>query len=202
MDQMAASLAGERAALFLDTRSLEFEQVPLPDKLALVVINSGVAHQHAGGDYVTRRRESEEAAGLLGVKRLRDASLDRLREIDALPPVQARRARHVVTENGRVLDAVSALKRGDLQRLGALFQASHASMRDDYEISIPAVDLLVDLATHEPGVHGARMTGGGFGGAVVIAAAADLAADIARNVSLSYSRQSGNAGDILIPKLK
>lgn len=199
MDQMAASLAGERAALFLDTRSLAFEQIPLPPGLELVVINSGVAHQHAGGDYVTRRRESEEAARMLGVERLRDVSLDRRDEINALPPTAAKRARHVVTENARVLEARACLLEADLIRLGRLFVESHASMRDDYEITVPAVDLLVDLSCRQAGVYGARMTGGGFGGAVVLAVSAGRGAGIAATVSEEYSRQSGNAGEILIP---
>ena len=202
MDQMAASLAGERAALFLDTRTLAFEQLPLPSGLELVVINSGVTHQHAGGDYVTRRRESEEAARSLGVERLRDVSLDRLAEIDALPTISARRARHVVTENARVVEARTCLLENNLNRLGQLFADSHASMRDDYEITVPAVDLLVDLASRQPGVFGARMTGGGFGGAVVIAAAAGRGAEVGLNVSAAYSEQTGNAGEVLIPPLE
>ena len=199
MDQMAASLADERAALFLDTRTLEFERLPLPSQLELVVIDSGVAHQHAGGDYVTRRRESEEAARMLGVERLRDVGLDRLEEINALPTVASKRARHIVTENARVLAARACLIEGDLERLGRLFFESHASMRDDYEITVPAVDLLVELARRQPGVFGARMTGGGFGGAVVIAAGAGRAADIAAHVSAEYSAQTGNIGEVLIP---
>jgi galactokinase len=199
MDQMAASLADERAALFLDTRTLEFERLPLPSQLELVVINSGVAHQHAGGDYVTRRRESEEAARMLGVERLRDVGLDRLEEINALPTVASKRARHIVTENARVLAARTCLIDGDLERLGRLFFESHASMRDDYEITVPAVDLLVELARRQPGVFGARMTGGGFGGAVVIAAGAGRAAHIAAHVSAEYSALTGNIGEVLIP---
>lgn len=199
MDQMAASLAGERAALFLDTRSLAFEQIALPSSLELVVINSGVAHQHAGGDYITRRRESEEAARLLGVERLRDVPLDRLDEINALPSIAAKRSRHVVTENARVLEARACLLEGNLERLGRLFLESHASMRDDYEITVPAVDLLVELAGRQAGVFGARMTGGGFGGAVVLAVSAGRGADVAAAVSAQYSRESGNAGEVLIP---
>lgn len=202
MDQMASSLAGEHAALFLDTRTLEYERIPFPTGLELAIINSGVAHQHAGGDYVTRRRESEEAARSLGVQRLRDVGLDRLPEVNALPHLFARRARHVVTENARVLEARRALKLGKLEELGTLFLASHASMRDDYEISIPAVDLLVDLAARETGVFGARMTGGGFGGAVVIAAASGMAAAVAIKVSGAYASQSGHRGEVLLPVLE
>ncbi|MBA2303771.1 MAG: galactokinase [Acidobacteria bacterium] len=199
MDQMASSLAGEREALFLDTRSLEFERIPLPDTLELVVINSGVAHQHVGGDYVTRRRESEEAGRLLGVKRLRDIGVDALSRIEALPPLLARRARHVVTENQRVLEARAALVAGDLETLGRLFTASHVSLRDDYEVSVARVDLLVSLAEDHADVFGARMTGGGFGGAVVIAAAAGHGRAIAQEVSAAYARCASDAPEILLP---
>lgn len=200
MDQMAASLAGEREALFLDTRTLAFERIPLPSTLELVVIDSGVAHQHAGGDYVTRRRESEEAAGALGVERLRDVGIARLREIDALPPPLAKRARHVVTENARVLDARAALLAGDLTAFGRLLSASHISLRDDYEVSIEAVDLLVSLADAQDGVFGARMTGGGFGGAVVIATAAGTAHSVAKNVSAEYAGRRDHIPQVLIPR--
>jgi len=130
---------------------------------------------------------------------LRDVGVDRLAEVDALRGVYAKRARHIVTENARVLDARNALKNGDLERLGELFFASHASMRDDYEISIPAVDLLVELARHEPGVFGARMTGGGFGGAVAIATAAGTGVRVAANVSAAYAHQTGKTAGVLLP---
>lgn len=199
MDQMASSLAGERDALFLDTRSLQFERIPLPDRLDLVVIDSGVTHQHAGGEYVARRYESEEAARLLGVARLRDIAIDALPRLAALPPLLARRARHIVTENDRVLRARSALLAGDLATLGDLFNASHASMRDDYEVSVAAVDRLVELATSQRSVFGARLTGGGFGGAVVIATAGGSAADVASEVRAAYAVEAGRQATILVP---
>ena len=199
MDQMASSLAGEHEALFLDTRSLAFERIPLPASLDLVVINSGVTHQHAGGDYVTRRRESEEAARLLGVARLREITPAGLSRLDRLPALLARRARHIITENARVLRARQALLDANLTLLGDLFKASHASMRDDYEVSAPEVDLLVDIANAEPRVFGARMTGGGFGGAVVIAAAAGAGRDVAAHVSRTYAERSGRRGAVLVP---
>jgi galactokinase len=199
MDQMACSLAGEGEALFLDTRTLQFERIPLPITLELAVIDSGVAHQHAGGHYVTRRRESEEAARQLGVDRLRDVGLDALPRIERLAPVLAKRARHVVTENSRVVDARNALIAGDLTAFGRLLSASHASLRDDYEVSVPPVDLLVTLAESNPTVFGARMTGGGFGGAIVIAAAAGTARDVAARVSAAYARRSGCEPEVLLP---
>jgi galactokinase len=200
MDQMACSLAGERDALFLDTRSLAFERIPLPPQLGLVVINSGVAHQHAGGDYVTRRRESEQAARLLGVDRLRDVPLDAMHRIEALPPLLARRARHVVTENARVLAARETLRVADLASFGGLLNASHASLRDDYEVSVAAVNALVEIAQSQRGVFGARMTGGGFGGAVVIATSADEAARIAGTVAEHYERRQLARPQILVPR--
>lgn len=200
MDQMASSLAGERHALFLDTRTLESEQIPLPPGLELLVINSGVTHQHAAGDYATRRRESEEAARRLGITRLRDAGLERLPALERLPEPLGRRARHVITENARVLEACDALRRGDLDRLGRLFSASHISMRHDYEVSVPLVDLLVELTDREEGVFGARMTGGGFGGAIVAAVAAGRAAAIGAVVTRAFLERSGRHAEVLVPR--
>jgi galactokinase len=170
MDQMACALTEQTHALFIDTRSLAWERVGLPTHVEIAVVDSGVTHRHAGGAYRRRRAECEEAAARLGVAALRDVGTDDLARVRGLPPPLDRRARHVVTENARVLDAVSALRAGDAARLGALFAASHASMRDDFEVSVDEIDLLVRLATREPDVYGARLTGGGFGGAVVMLA--------------------------------
>jgi galactokinase len=199
MDQVASSIGREREALFLDTRTLQYERLPFPDSLELAVIDSGVAHQHAGGGYVTRRAESEAAARLLGVRCLRDLDESALPQLLALPDVEARRARHVITENARVERAAAALRAGDLETFGRLLVASHASMRDDYEISTPEIDLLVDIAVRQPGVFGARMTGGGFGGAVVLAARAGQARPIATAVLERYQQLSNRSVTILIP---
>ena len=200
MDQMASSLAGEHEGLFLDTRSLYFERIPFPSSLELVVVDSGVAHRHASGEYVTRRREADEAARQLGVPRLRDLSVDQLDRLSAIPAVLARRARHIVRENQRVIEAREALLAGDVRRLGLLFNASHQSLRDDYEVSVAAVDLLVESAIADPDVFGARMTGGGFGGAVVIAAAGRTGREVARRVADAY-RHAGGQPRILVPAL-
>ena len=199
MDQMAASLAGEREALFLDTRSLRFERLPLPAALDLVVIDSGIAHHHASGDYSTRRAESEEAARLLGVNCLRDINEDDLRRLIALPDTLAGRARHIVTENARVLKARDALIAQDLHVFGELLNASHESLRDDYEVSIPPIDLLVSIARDCDDVFGARMTGGGFGGSVLIAAHGGTAASVARDITRLYAKRTGRGLDILVP---
>jgi galactokinase len=165
LDPMACSLADEHTALFLDVRTLAFERLPLPAATEIAVVDSGVAHRHAGGDYRKRRAECERAAALLGVASLRDATLAAL---SVLPEPLLRRARHVVTENARVLAGVEALRDGDAERFGTLWWASHASLRDDYEVSVPAVDAIVERARHVPEILGARITGGGFGGAVVV----------------------------------
>ena len=199
MDQMASSLGRPSEALFLDTSTLEFERLPLPAGADLVVIDSGITHAHAGGEYGTRRRESFEAASLLGVARLRDAGGDALARLGALPPVLARRARHVITENHRVLDAVAALRGGDVARLGALFNASHASMRVDYETSTAQIDTLVGLGQAHHDVYGARLTGGGFGGAVVMLARASRASAVATGIRDEYVRQTGLAAKVLVP---
>lgn len=199
MDQMASSLGDPDHVLFLDTRTLGFERIALPKALGLVVIDSGVAHQHAGGGYASRRAESEAAARALGVSCLRDIGLDALSRINALPDLLARRARHIVSENARVLSACEALRRGDLGALGTLMIASHASLRDDYEVSIPEVDALVSIANRRPEVYGARMTGGGFGGAVVIAARADARREVADQVSREYQDVTGRHGSVLLP---
>jgi galactokinase len=194
MDPMAASLAGEGEALFVDTRTLRYERVPLPSSVAIVVIDSGVEHDHATGEYATRRAECERAAQLLGVGMLRDVTdVDRL---SALPEPLRRRARHVVTENARVLAAVGALRAGDVRLLGKLLDASHASLHTDFEVSVDEVDRLVALAQADVECLGARMTGGGFGGAIVALARPGRGPDVARRVLEAY----GPAGRVLVPR--
>jgi galactokinase len=199
MDQMASSLGRDREALFLDTRTLAVERLPLPASMEVVVIDSGITHAHAGGEYVTRRRESFEAAALLRVERLRDAGPTLLPRLDDLPPVLARRARHIITENERVLAAVAAIRAADPRRLGELFAASHASMRDDYETSTPEIDMLVAIAAAHPEVYGARLTGGGFGGAVVALVRRGTAPAAAEEIRQAYVRRTGRRGAVLVP---
>ncbi len=170
MDQ-SASLLGERdAAVFLDCRSLESQVVPLGLEdagLEILIIDTGVAHAHATGGYADRRRSCEEGARILGVDSLRDVSvadLDRAREL--LDDVTFRRVRHVVTEDQRVLDTVRTLREEGAGAIGPLLDASHVSMRDDFEISVPELDLAVETAQAN-GAIGARMTGGGFGGSAI-----------------------------------
>jgi galactokinase len=199
MDQMASSLADETSALFLDTRSGVWERVTLPEAVELAVIDSGVTHRHASGGYNARRAECEEAADRLGLASLRDLDLDRgaAARIATLPEPYDRRVRHVVTENARVLDTVAALQGGDVEEVGFLLAASHASLRDDYEVSTPEVDRLVELAMADSDVLGARMTGGGFGGAIVALVRRGRAAAAAARVVAAYDRGSG--GRVLVP---
>ncbi len=166
MDQMVSSLGTLGKALFLDTQDLTTELVDLPVDERVAIIHCGVAHKLTEGGYNTRRSECEAACQALGVANLRAVSMDGLDRVDALPEPLNRRARHVVTENQRVLDGVAALRGGDMARFGALMNDSHRSQRDDYEVSIPEIDALADSAQRH-GAIGARLTGGGFGGSIV-----------------------------------
>lgn len=198
MDQMACSLATDDAALFIDSRTLTFAQVPLPSTIELLVLDSGQRHEHAAGEYRTRRAECEAAARALGVPALRDATAGLLWE-HALPPPLDRRARHVITEDERVLEMRHALERGNVPAAGALMNASHRSMSEDFEVSTPEVDLLAALAQSQDGVAGARLTGGGFGGCVVALCARGRVATVAAQVLERYTGATGARGRRLVP---
>jgi galactokinase len=199
MDQMVASLGAAGSALFLDTRSLHFERVPLPSSAELVVIDSGVRHRIVSGEYAVRRAQCEEASRRLGVPELRDVPLAGLPAVEALEEPYRRRARHVVTEDERVLQAVAALRANDPAQVGELFYASHASMRDDYEMSVPQVDALVEIASSERDVYGARLTGGGFGGSIVVLARRGSGRAVAERVAGRYHGETGETPTILLP---
>ena len=199
MDQMASSLGGPRTALFIDTQTLRTEQIPLPPSLGIAVVHSGISHDHATGEYRVRRRELEEAARALGVQSLRSLGIEDLPRVERLPPPLDRRARHVVTENARVLEAVEALRAADLSRLGRLLGASHRSLRDDFQVSVPDLDRLVALAAEAPGVFGARLTGGGFGGAIVVAARPEGLRASMERVAERYRVQTGRTPAVLVP---
>jgi galactokinase len=201
MDQMAASLANAGSALFLDTRSLEYRRLPMPRGADVVVIDSGVSHALAGGDYNVRRAECEAAARALGVSQLRDLTLADVPRLESLPQPLGRRARHVVSEDQRVLDAVDAIVADDVDALGRLFDASHASLRDDFEVSTPEVDLLVETARADPATFGARMTGGGFGGAVVALARAGEGLESGARITRAYAERRVATPTLLVPAL-
>lgn len=182
MDQLT-SVAGRRGhALLIDCRSLEVEPVPLPDHLAVLVVHSGVSRRLEGSAYAERRAACEAVAARLGIPALRDATPEQV----AGEP----RARHVVSENARVLAAAEALAAGDGVRVGRLLTESHASMRDDFEISTPELDALA-ASLEGAGALGARLTGGGFGGCVVALVPARDVDRVARAASASYRALTG-----------
>ena len=158
-----------------------------------------MSHSIASGEYGTRRAECEAAARRLGVPQLRDLTLADLPRIARLPAPLDRRARHVLTEDTRVLAAVVALEDANLEQLGALFSASHASLRGDFDVSVAAVDQLVEIAQADPAVFGARMTGGGFGGAVVILAQAGEARAASKRIAGRYAERSGRTPTLVVP---
>lgn len=185
MDQMACSLADPEHMLFLDTRSLERRLLPYPADAEIVVIDSGIPRALAGSAYNQRRTECEQAAKLLNVAALRDVG--DVADLASLPAPLNRRARHVVTENARVLQAATP----DITaaQFGALMNASHASLRDDFEVSVPGLDELVTLLQNHEAVYGARLTGAGFGGACVALVASDTAPEVGNDVLRAYSGQ-------------
>jgi galactokinase len=193
MDQMAASLADTDHMLFLDTRSLERRLLPLPAGGAILVLDSGVPRRLADSGYNRRRDECREAARRLGVASLRD--VDDAATVEILPEPLRARARHVVSENARVLEAARG---ADAVRFGALMDASHASLRDDYAVSIPELDALVALLQSHPDVHGARLTGAGFGGACVALCVPGREAAVAASALAAY-RALGHEGAQRVP---
>jgi galactokinase len=200
MDPMVCSLGQKGKALFVDTKSMEYQSIDLPlSQLDLVVINSGVTHSNAHGSYNQRRAECERACELLGVEQLRELTAEDMPRIEALPDPFKQRARHVVTENQRVLDAVTALREADTYRLGELFYASHLSLQNDYEVSIEEINLMIGLARSEPAVFGARITGGGFGGSVVMLTRPSTGRETAERIAAAYKKKSGRTPTVLVP---
>jgi galactokinase len=173
MDQFVSLFGQAQRALMLDCRTLDFRLLPLPDNVRLIICNTMVTHDLALSAYNERRAQCEEGVKHLArffpdVRALRDVTLEQLEEYGwALSSVVYRRCRHVITENARVLTAAKALESQDLDGFGELMAGSHASLRDDYEVSCKELDLMVELAREVEGVYGSRMTGGGFGGCTV-----------------------------------
>lgn len=190
MDQTASMLAEPDAAVLLDCKTLEVKSVPLGLKekgLVVAIIDTQVAHRHSDGGYRVRRESCERGAATLGVPSLRELSASDLpRAGELLNEIDFRRVRHVITENQRVLDTVDALGNGDLDSLGKLMLASHASMRDDFEISIDELDTAVEVAV-ETGAVGSRMTGGGFGGAAIAIIKKELLGQLEKNCKAAFS---------------
>ena len=178
MDQMASAACKEGFALFLDCRSLEIQHAPLPKGVAVVILDTSTRRGLVDSAYNERRNQCEEAARWFGVKALRDVSVPDLKKWKAgsgLSEIAFRRARHIVTENERVLEAIHVMKTGNLKRLGELFNASHDSLRDDFEVTNDALNIVVECARAESTCYGARMTGAGFGGCAVALVAEEKA---------------------------
>jgi galactokinase len=198
MDQFASSFGAEGAALLLDCRSLAYRALPLSlADAALVVCHSGSSRRLDGSAYNERRAQCDAAVAVIArrhpdVRTLRDVTIEMIDDAGGdLEPVLARRARHVVDENGRVLEAATALEAGDHERAGRLFSASHASLRDLYEVSSPELDLLVEIADAVPGVFGSRLTGAGFGGCTVTLVRRDAVGALSDAVGERYAARSG-----------
>jgi galactokinase len=204
MDQFIASHGKRGQALLLDCRSLESRQLPLPNDAALAICNTMVKHSIAKGEYNQRRAECEAGVRFLSkhlpqVRALRDVTLEDMEGYEhELPEVIARRCRHVIGENARVLKAAAALERGDLQAFGNLMLESHRSLRDDFEVSCSELDLMVELAGQAEGVYGTRMTGGGFGGCTVALVRAGCVEAFQRTVQEGYERSTGRKPEIYI----
>ena len=193
LDQAACVLGARERAILLDCDTLEHRLIRVPANVALLIVDSGVARSLENTAYAERRSELERALRLVGAVRSPDVDTAVLTGLD---DVSARRLRHVVTENERVRRFADALEAGDAAAAGALLGESHASLREDYEVSIPELDLLVELAV-ERGALGARLLGGGFGGAVLVLAHGPEAAELGDAIASGYRRRTGRGGDVL-----
>lgn len=191
MDQMVVGHASGDAAVLIDCRSLEITRVPLPGNTRVVVMDTGTRRGLVDSAYNERRRDCERAAEFFGVKALRDVDLETFEAgADGLDYVTRRRARHVITENTRTLAAADAMRADNARRLGELMNASHESLRTDYEVSSRELDVIVTVARAHPACLGARMTGAGFGGCAVALVEAKQAADFAKTVAADYEAET------------
>jgi galactokinase len=204
MDQFICGFGREHNAIMLDCRTLEFSLVPIPDQVRLVICNSKVKHALASGEYNARRAECATAVRALqafspAIRALRDVTMEMLDlHRDWLTDVVYRRARHVITENQRVVEASAALAGNDLTRCGELMFESHQSLRDDYEVSCKELDILVELAKGSQGLIGARMTGGGFGGCTVNLVRSEAVEAFQQNIAASYENATGRKPDVFV----
>ncbi len=192
MDQMISANGRAGYALLIDCRDLSMHSIPLPQDTAVVIMDTMTRHSHTESGYNDRRASCERAAAFWGVSHLRDVSYEQFQARAAeLDDITRRRARHIITENQRVLDAVQAMKAGDAATLGVLMNASHASLRDDFEVTNDALDTMAQIAQAQSGCYGARMTGGGFGGCAVALVAVGLAERFATAAAQQYHSATG-----------
>lgn len=201
MDQMASAASREGHALFLDCRSLETQHIPLPAGISVVILDTSTRRGLVDSEYNERRSQCEEAARWFGVKALRDVDVSDLGKWKAgnrLSETAIKRARHIVTENARVLEAIEAMRNGDAERLGELFNASHESLRNDFEVTNEALDIMVGCAREQKGCYGARMTGAGFGGCAVALVNEKNAGEFVRTVRGAYRQRSGREAAVYV----
>ena len=200
MDQLISALGKKDHALLIDCRTLGTKAVSMPEGVAVVIINSNFKRTLVGSEYNTRREQCETGARFFQQPALRDVSLEAFNAVaHELDPIVAKRVRHVLTENARTVEAASALAKGDLKRMGELMAESHASMRDDFEITVPQIDTLVDIVKTTIGDKGGvRMTGGGFGGCVVSLVPHELVDPVRAAVSERYPAATGLQGSIYV----
>ncbi len=193
LDQVSSVFGKKDHAIYLDCRAETVESIPFPPSVGLLIVHSGVKHALTGGEYNERRSQCLEAAKLLGVETLRDATTARLHAAKISETIK-HRALHITGENERVTEALDYLRAGDVKALGGLMTASHLSSIENFQNSTDELDTLVAIANAQPGVHGARLTGGGFGGAIVALTDLDVIEQVADDVVSSYLDQTGNRG--------
>ena len=204
MDQFISALGRKDHALLIDCRELNARPVPLPADAKIVICDSSIRHEHGTSGYNDRRAQCEEAVQVLKtvlpkIFALRDVTLADLAQYGhLLSPIVLQRAQHIVSENERVLASVAALERGDYTQFGQLMDASHISMRDDYEITVPAIDQLVEIAQAIPGCYGSRMTGGGFGGCTVSLVDTGAVEAFSATVAQNYRIATGYTATIYV----
>jgi galactokinase len=204
MDQFVSCLGKAGHALLLDCRSLDYQLIPVPDDIRLVICNTMVKHQHAGGAYNRRREECDEGVKLLSrwypaIRALRDVSIEQLQEhADAIPPIIYKRCLHVVSENLRVQKGAEYLSQGEVNRFGELMRESHRSLRDVFEVSCRELDTMAEIAESVEGYYGGRMTGGGFGGCTVNLVKSEGAQQFAAQIAERYQSSIGIKPDIYI----
>jgi galactokinase len=199
MDQLASAAGRSGCALLIDCRDITVETVEVPDRLRVVVIDSAVQRGLAESGYNERRKQCEAAASIMGVASLRDADGELLESHrERMDDVIYRRARHVIGENGRVMDTVAALRTADFERLGRLFDDSHRSYARDFEASTPEIDSLVEVAQDTDGVVAARLTGGGFGGCTVNLVVEGRSEEAAAEILSGYQALTGLQGRVWV----
>ncbi len=202
MDQMASAACKEGHALFLDCRSLEIQHAPLPKGISIIILDTSTRRGLVDSAYNERRGQCEEAARWFGVKALRDISVEEFNKKSkaGLNELAAKRAKHIITENARVLEAIEVMKNGNIKRLGELFNASHDSLRDDFEVTNDALNTMVNCAREQENCYGARMTGAGFGGCAVALVKEENADEFVNAVSAVYRQRSGLEAAVYVCK--